>query len=335
MRFDEIEARWEKLDPVFIRGMQRSGTSIMARALQRMKILGFGEGHLWFELVEPFARLRDPDYCPDLRVDIYTLGQGRVSKLEKYIAVALDQFHRACLPSHLERWMDKSPGADAVRVAPLLADLFPKAQFIFMYRSGITNVLSGVKFWKANPDIFHIMCEGWAETMSSWRQMRNSLGDRYIEIAQEDIVIKPFEIATKLTSFLGMPEYNVSVAGLLISRRVLSAFADKRPGDYNYHIEWSPQQKEFFIETCGSEMGAWGYEIDFDSPGVIAAEIPPPEERAVMLEMLGQQNARIAELERECLALRERLTQINQGRVMRVLNAFGRLRKRLFRGRQL
>ena len=97
MGLDEINAQWQLLDPVFVRGMQRSGTSVMARALQQLDILGFGEGHLWFELVKPFERLCDPNYCPTLRDDSYALGQGREMHLAKLTAVFLDRFHRETL----------------------------------------------------------------------------------------------------------------------------------------------------------------------------------------------------------------------------------------------
>ena len=307
---EDIEARWQQLNPVFVRGMQRSGTSIMGRALRQMGILGFGEGHLWYELLKPVTQLRNPNYSPNYREDDYALGQGRLFKLEKYIAVALDQFHRDSLPAHPKRWMDKSPGADAVYVVPLLADFFPQAQFIFLHRNGITCVESGVKFWSDDPDIFYTMCQGWAETMSAWRRVRDGLEGRYIEIAQEDIAANPFEIAALLTDFLDEPLYYPAVASLLASQRVLSSFPGKRPRDYNYRIDWSPHQREFFVETCGEEMEAWGYEIDFDSPGRDQNEV----------EMLAQRDVRILELERECQELRAHLAKIEQGRVMRVLN---------------
>ena len=277
MSLEKIEARWRTLDPVFVRGMQRSGTSVMEGALQRMGIRGFAEGHLWFELLGPLTQLRDPTYRPDYRADVYALGENRLSALEKYIAVALDQFHRDHLPP-LKRWMDKSPGADAVRFSPLLAELFPKAQFIFMYRNGITTVQSGVKLWKDDPNIFQTMCRGWAETMSTWRQIRDKLHGRYIEIAQEELVTHPHEVAARLTNFLGAPRYSRAVAELFISKRVLSAFPDKAPGDYRYRVDWDDEQKAYFEATCGAEMAAWGYEIDYESPGVArAGDLTRPE----------------------------------------------------------
>ena len=269
MGLDEVDAHWQQLDPVFVRGMQRTGTSVMTRALQKMRIVGFGEGHLWFELIKPFEKMSDPTYLPHLRHDAYALGQGRASQLERYIAVALDQFHRDHLAPDLKRWMDKSPNVEAVRVVPLLARLFPRAQFIFMYRNGITCVHSAIRRWEVQAGVFDFenACQSWAATMSTWREVRGSLSGRYIEVAQEEMASKPTETAAHLTSFLGTTEYLEQVADLFRSKRVLSTFPDKPPGDYQYQIDWSPAQGAYFVSTCGEEMEAWGYEIDFDSPG--------------------------------------------------------------------
>lgn len=271
MTYSDVEARWRDLDPVFVRGMQRSGTSVMARALRRLGIKGFGEGHLWFDLVKPFERLRDPEYASNLRADCYALGNGREAALEKYVAVAIDQFHRDHLSLGSGRWMDKSPGAEAVRVAPLLADLFPRSQFIFMYRSGITTVHSATtfwadhEFWPSERVLFETMCRAWAETMSAWRDVRDWFPGRYIEISQSQLASESRESASRLVDFLGLHAGRRRVAELFQSRRVLSAFPQKAAGDYTYEIDWSDERKAYFISTCGQEMEAWGFDLGFDA----------------------------------------------------------------------
>ena len=262
----DIEERWSQLDPIFIRGQQRTGTSIMARALRIAGFNGFGEGHLWFELAKPLARFRDPEYRKLAKHDSYALGAGRNLILEKYIALAIDRFHRDHLPPHTIRWVDKSPGPDAVEVVPMLAEMFPKAQFIFMYRNGITTVNSALRKWPDNPNTLRWNCLGWAKTMSTWRKVRGLLEGRYIEIAQEELASNPEETAARLTEFLHIPEHREAIAELFRTQRANTAFPDKPPGDYDYEINWSRTQKKYFIQTCGEEMKAWGYSMDLIEP---------------------------------------------------------------------
>jgi hypothetical protein len=328
---EEIRTRWRQLDPVFVRGMQRSGTSVMGQALRRMGMAGFGEGHLWFELVKPFEKLRDEGYRPNLRVSSYALGEGRVSDLERYVACALDQFHRDHLSGNYERWFDKSPGAEAVRIVPLLAELFPRAQFVFMYRNGITTVHSAVRlwadheFWSSENQLFQTMCRAWVETMSSWRDVRGLLPGRTIEVAQEELVSEPHGIASRLTEFLGVPESRSRVADVFQSRRVGTAFPDRPAGDYNYQIDWDDEQRAYFIEKCEEEMAAWGFEMDFD-PGPAQCGLTSGDDDAAPLDAQRERGARAQELEDEGRALRERGRGIDQGSVTRLLKWLRSLR---------
>ena len=257
----DVEKKWSNLDPIFIMGMQRSGTSIMAIALTLPGFTSFGEGHLWFELLEPLARFRNAEYRSVLKQDVFALGEGRNLLLEKYIALAIDRFHRDNLPEKPTRWVDKSPGVYPVKIAPMLARVFPKSQFIFMCRNGITTVNSGLHLWPNNPGIFQTMCTGWVDTMSAWRRVRGMLENRYIEICQEEMARNPMKTSSRLAGFLGVSEHRMGIAKLLDSHRANTAFPNKPPGDYRYEIDWSDEQKMFFVRTCASEMKAWGYSI--------------------------------------------------------------------------
>lgn len=318
--WDDIDARWEQLNPVFVRGMQRSGTSVMALALQEMGIHGFGEGHLWFELVEPLEKILDPSYCSPLRDPAYALGAGREKQLIKYLALCLDQFHRDHLPDGLSRWMDKSPGAFPVKASPMLAELFPRSQFIFVYRNGITAVHSGIKFWADDPDTFEMLCLGWAETMSTWRTVRGSLEGRQIEIRQGEMATEPFSVAQRLVDFLGHPDKLLPVYQVLATKRVLPAFPSKRPGDYRYELNWNAEQVAQFERICAEEMEIWGFELDFDMPGASRTDLAASEDLDRVLAVLEERNARIAELERERNALRQHLQEVERGRILRLLN---------------
>ena len=330
MSMDEIDAHWQRLDPVFVRGMQRSGTSVMARALQQLGVLGFGEGHLWFELVKPLERLLDPSYCPTLRDDSYALGQGREVHLARLTAVCLDRFHRENLPKELTRWMDKSPGAEPVRVAPLLADLFPCSQFVFVLRSGITTVYSGCRLWAHDPGVFERLCAEWKETMSAWREARQRLDGRYVEVRQEEMAANPRSTAAILTDFLNVEESLPAVASVFATERVESAFPDKAAGDYDYRPQWTLQQKAHFTDVCGEEMEIWGYELDFDSPGVARTETSEPDLRCAPPVTLAQPHASHLGMEPENQISRECSSRMEHGRAARCLNHFKWWKSKLF-----
>lgn len=269
MNVDKIHERWQGLDPIFIRGAQRSGTSILSLALSTLGINSFGEGHLWDEVLLPFQTLSDAGYLPDYRHESYTLGREGLWSLREYIAVAIDDFHRNLLDSGARRWADKSPGALAVRRAGSVAESFPKSQFLFVYRNGITVVHSGVRYWPDQPDIFETMCQLWAETMSEWRSARDNLAGRFLEISQENIASNPEKIAADMAVFLNLPYPEMAapqIAEVFRASRHLSSFEGKSPADCRYEIDWTDDQRKRFTALCGHEMECWGFDIDFEDP---------------------------------------------------------------------
>ncbi len=350
-----IPETWHQLDPVFIRGMQRSGTSILNCVLSDAGIIGFAEGHLCADLIETLSRLYDPTYKRGqvMKQAYFALGEGRHVLFEKYIALAIDRYHRDLLCLDSRRWFDKSPGCRSVEALPMLIQLFPRSQIIFVYRNGISTVHSGISIWPTKPEIFKEMCQNWTRTMSTWRKLKPLLQGRYIELAQENMVQEPDQVALILAGFLHTPHHQTEMAECLRSCRANSSFPDRPPQDYAYQIDWSEQQKAFFIETCQTEMKAWGYPLDFQHPAASnrnqAAPHPSPivdmptyyawlseshlgrvkQERNQLRHLLQQSEANLGQVEQERDQLRRLLQRINQGRVMRAMNKITRGLQRL------
>ncbi|HEY76456.1 MAG TPA: sulfotransferase [Thermoflexia bacterium] len=335
---DEIEAQWRQLDPIFILGRQRTGTSIMWRALRVAGFFGFPEDHLWYDLIKPLAWWRDPEYKAHLREEIFALGAGRNLLLERQIALLIDQFHRDQLPPECVRWVSKSPGVDAVLVAPMLAEIFPQAQFIFMKRNAITTVNSTIAYMQRNHDskanvdaVFLSTCKHWVAVMKMWRQVRPLLTGRYIEVAQEHIVTEPGQVARRVTDFLGVPEWSQAVADVFKSRRENTAFPEKDVGDFFYPVDWTREQKQVLARICGPEMAVWGYPLNFQYPG---GPQPPEAASGDITPMdMSTYYRWVREYETHELRLmlqryRELLDQISRGRVMRLLNWLNRVAKR-------
>ncbi len=339
------EERWSLLDPIFILGRQRTGTTIVWRALQAAGFHGFPEGQLWHDLLDSFARFRNPMFEPEMRRDFFTLGSGRNLELEKRFALMMDAFHRDHLPPDTVRWVDKSPGARPIRLAPVLAELFPKAQFIFVCRNPITTAHSTVNFLRLHPDLLRARdksdplfvlrstCEDWVRVMETWRYVHPLLARRYIEVAQEDIALQPDRVARRLTTFLRTPQSSGSVAELFTTRRTNTAFPDKAVGDFIYPVGWSEEWKQLLADICTEEMAHWGYPLDFacptgPDPALARRPAGVPPDLVTYLRWSEHERNKAAH-ERalaECWDLVER---INQGRVMRVLNAIGRLLQRV------
>ena len=345
---EALDREWQGLDPIFIMGRQRTGTSIMWRTLRAVNFLGFNEGHLWFDLVDAFARFRNPDYRSLLRQDIFALGADRNILLERRFALMMDRFHRELLPPEVVRWVDKSPGVHAVQVAPMLSELFPRAQFIFMKRNAITTVNSTVNYIGRERDLaaFRRTCNSWVRVMQAWRRVRHLLAGRYIEVEQEQVARRPRQMGREVADFLGVPQYAQRLGSVFASRRENSAFPEKEPGDYVYPVPWTDQQKTMLVDLCGEEMQVWGYPIDFQHPGGIdpsRADSQGQEERIdrttyyrwVTRVTQGERAIRgEAELARFAQAERiarceEELARLRDGRVMRALNWGEKVLRRL------
>jgi hypothetical protein len=268
---DAVTSAWRELDPVFVMGMQRSGTSILAMAMHAAGLRGFAEGHLWHELVATLDQVQDRERLPELRLEPFALGQGRDADLARYLALAIDRFHRHHVPDiqpeegwpEPQRWYDKTPGSEAVVLAPRLAAMFPRAQFLFVHRDGAATVNSGMRLWPDTPDIFHVMCRDWAKTMSTWLEVRGTLGERALELPQADIARNPAESARVVADFLGLPEQRETIAALFAGRRENSAFPERAPGDYRLELDWTEGQKTRFARVCGPQMKVWGYAMPF------------------------------------------------------------------------
>jgi len=324
----DLDQRWRRLDPVFIMGMQRTGTSIIWRALRVAGFRGFPEGHFWLELVEPFARFRDPDYKAYLRQEIFALGSGRNRELEKRFALMIDRFHRDTLSPDPRRWVDKSPGRYSVAAAPMLAELFPQAQFVFTMRNPITTVNSAIA---QHPQNFNLVCRNWVKIMETWRRVRALLGERYIEIVQERIVEEPELVAAQLAEFLGAPEFAGAVARTFTSRRENTSFPNRVVGDFIYPVNWTKMQKRVLADVCGAEMAIWGYPLAFETPAGPEPVNEPechaqPMDWAAYYNWFGHQaQDRVLALETELEKHRELLHRIGEGRVMQLLNKMDRI----------
>jgi hypothetical protein len=119
-------------------------------------------------------------------------------------AALLDAFYRAYAAHYgAARWGDKSP--IYTRHVPLLAEIFPCAQFVHLIRDGRDAALSTVA---AYPDRFYVdmyfAARSWRHRVRAARQAGLALGQaHYTELRYEDLTTDPETVLRGLCDFLG------------------------------------------------------------------------------------------------------------------------------------
>jgi hypothetical protein len=215
-----------------------------------------------------------------------------------------------------------------------------------MLRNPITTVNSSVHYVPKNRPIpkdsipaeekplhvYRTLCKHWVRVMRSWRQVRHLLPGRYIEIPQEQIVTDPDGVADDLTEFLGVPQSAKTIAKTFKSQRENTAFPNRDVRDFFYPVNWREEQRAVLAEVCAEEMTTWGYALDFDKPdGPAPVQVEKPEsapaDMAEYYRWLGHQSE--LRCQRELAACQDLLSRINEGRVMRLMNGFNRLLRRV------
>ena len=128
-----------------------------------MELLAY-ESEALHRFVQNKADMHRPGVNTTLARVPYPFLQGALD--EMFIDMAVRLYGRGA-------WIEKTPGANNVHLAPRFLALWPRARFIFVRRRAIENVNShGRKF----PTLgFAIGCEDWSATMEAWLAVRSAL----------------------------------------------------------------------------------------------------------------------------------------------------------------
>ena len=245
--------------PVFILGAARSGTSAVAHALlAATRYEGNEEGHL-FDVLAPLTVALNGFYASktDERAPGRNTTTARVPKafFEDAFAEMTITAARALFPSGL--WLDKTPSANMIHLAPLFRRIWPKARFIFMKRRAIENIASRLR--KFDYDFAH-NCREWAQVMQAWLTVREPLDGVALELDQLTAAREPAEAATAIARLLDLSSIE--------ERRVAQMLAHERPqrtgetfGEAKSLEEmgWRPDWVRTFRELCGPMMAAYDY----------------------------------------------------------------------------
>jgi hypothetical protein len=246
--------------PAFIVGSPRSGTSILVNGLLAGGYNGYREGNFLtlLRVIEIAADRHRATFGPPSPKVL--AGSVNWDHLKADLFDVLKLHVDALNP--VSPWLDKTGNPEMIEAIPLLVRLWPGAGFIFAKRRAIENVASRLKKFPEHGFEYH--CRDWARNMAAWRLVRNELGDRCVEIDQQDIARAPGEVAGKLAAFLG--------AGVEAQERMKRTFTRDRPQETEagssarimnlQDTGWTTQQREIFLRLCGPELEHYGYRLD-------------------------------------------------------------------------
>ena len=247
--------------PVFILGAARSGTSAVTQALLKLdRFKGYEEGHLLDVLAYLSVALGNFEAQKSVERTRHT-AVSRVSR--EYIEASLDEMAiriiREIFPEG--RWVEKTPNANMIHLAPRFRKIWPNSRFIFMKRRFLENEVSrSVKFPIYN---FSRNCHEWNVAMTAWLEVRNQLQGAAIELDQRFLKLNPDAAAEALKDLLSLTEDE--------RRHLAQGFrydhpertSDNSCADLDIlRLGWRMEQTEEFERQCSRAMEAFGYSTD-------------------------------------------------------------------------
>ena len=217
---------------------------------------GRGESHV----VPIFQRMIHQfyHYALEFNQSDHVLAQTLdTSSLRSHMADYVRRFYREQFKG--DRWVDKTPGAEAILGAEFILEIFPTARFLLMRRNGIEIVQSARKKFSVS---FEDACSGWANCMESAGDLRARRAP-VLELDQFELTNSPDVAAGKIAAYLGRPDKEIELASFFVERRV------DKTSDHDWSrritladVAWSDDQRRHFRAVCGPWMERSGYPLE-------------------------------------------------------------------------
>jgi hypothetical protein len=256
---ESVESR-----PVFVLGAARSGTSALCVALEKgTRYKGFPEG----QVLDVAIRLvnavnahfeKKEQWISPKEIAAYHLGQMGHARFQ---AETIELLRRLAAGYTTPFWFDKTPTYEMTASVPIIAQAWPNGRFIFMKRRGLENICSRMRKFPGRK--FSGQCRNWAEIMSAWRTVRETVPDRFLEIDQRTMLDDPGSTAARVGRLLDLEPAEVEAFAAVLRRERPEATVSSASivGDVS-DLGWSAEQIEMFRRVCGAEMDAYGYTYD-------------------------------------------------------------------------
>jgi hypothetical protein len=288
------------VQPFFIVGFQRSGTSLLRMMLDSHPevAIPLDTTGLWAryeQRLDEFGSLSEVESRRRLVESILSDERIRLWETPLTVDDVLDASRRPGFPGMIEgfhrayagargksRWGDKDPG-NMVRLH-LVLGWFPDARIVHIVRDGRDSCLSLLKQEFGGDDLLQC-ADQWREQVWWVRRIGRILGEsQYFELRYEDLVEQPERALRPLAAFLGldwspeMLDYHRRVDDAVPSdKRHIWPLLDQPPQQsarYRWKREMSPGARTCFEKRAGRVLRESGYEtLEGGASGAYLSEL--------------------------------------------------------------
>lgn len=245
-------------NPVFVLGAPRSGTSMMAHALGSHPDLWTGEES---DFLAPLVRHAQEAWeMGRTRGDLHWLAAAGVSWEEFAAWLGLGMNGMYTRRADGRRWVEQTP--QYTLVLPLIADMFPGAQFVYMLRDGRSVVHSLEHF--VRPVEPERAARLWARHVRSGMDfLASPRRDRLHVVEYERVVTDTPGTMAEILEFLDLPPHD-GPAEFIAGGPINSSFTDETAKEKAgpRWAAWSRDEREAFHAIAGDLLVQLGFESD-------------------------------------------------------------------------
>ncbi len=275
------QATSSRVDPVFIVGSPRSGTSAFAWALAQHRLLVTGpESDFLYYLLKggPQSPLRQV-YLQGVETPAGLKGrwlQSQKVAWDEFVSHAGEGFASLFASrTHGARWIDSSPSNTLV--VEDLKLMFPSSRFVHVLRDGRSVVSSMIasSFPVKFASSFTNACETWSVYAAKAHGFCEAHPECSWEVRNEDWSADAEGELRKVFTSLGV-DYDERAEKFLMKKRINSSFnagagaeapaTEAAPVKDKSHVwtAWTTRQKRTFLDIAGETMERLGYDRNLD-----------------------------------------------------------------------
>jgi len=270
----------EQCKPIFVVGMNGSGTSMLADCLGQHSSL-FATP--WETKLIPYLMANISKYG-DLNVDENflklwkaVLGIPVFTKMNAWSPLYLPMnwqefprdlssvidavFRTIAVKQNKQRWTEKTP--QYIQHLNGLCELFPGAKFIHIIRDGRDCAASFHRRWKRTPE--HTIYR-WKCVLQEGNLQSAKLGDRYFQLKFEDLTTSPEKWLRKICDFVDLP-FDESVLRSNQPQKegvVMGTVGEIQPNSGIWKSYFNEKQIKALEKIAGESLSSNGYWVKYE-----------------------------------------------------------------------